>query len=65
METDEQVQFEVWFGGDDKRYRQALTEDDAKAIADEFAAEGQPNVEIRKITTSTEQLDYTPKESEP
>ena len=56
--ADEQVSYEVWFGGDDKRYRQAATEEDARVIADEFTAEGQPNVEIRKVTTTTEPVEY-------
>jgi hypothetical protein len=55
------IQYQVWWGGTDFRYREAVDEADAQQIADEFASEGHPTVEILKITTSTTVVDYTPK----
>ena len=48
----ETVTYEVWFGADDFRYQQALTEEDAGVIADEL--EGHPNVIVLKVTTTKE-----------
>jgi hypothetical protein len=51
---DKAVHYEIWWGGTDKRHRKANTEEDARTIADEFAAEGQPGVEVVRVTVTRE-----------
>lgn len=51
-----QVHYEVWFGGADFRHCKANSEDYALKAAAEFKAEGHPNIEIVKVTTTTERL---------
>lgn len=55
---DSTVLYKVWYNRvlGTGRYREALTEDDARLIAAEFEADGQPHIEILKITTSIEVL---------
>jgi hypothetical protein len=49
-----EVHYEIWWGGTDKRHRKADTEEDARTIADEFTAEGQPGIEMLKVTVTKE-----------
>lgn len=53
----ETVSYEVWYGADDFRYQQALTEDDALTIAKEHDDENHPNVVVLKVTTTKEEVE--------
>lgn len=57
---DSDVCFEVWYNRDlgrgVGRHMKAASEADALKVAEGFAAEGHPNIEVLKVTTTREAI---------
>lgn len=54
----ETISYEVWYGAEDMRYEQALSEEDAVALAAEHVAAEHPNVVVLKVTLNKEAIEH-------